>query len=62
VIIPTQGASEASVVQALAAAMIRIATDASFRARLAANAADRAKQLTWDRAAANVYGPIDSRG
>jgi len=42
--------------------MIRIATDASFRARLAANAADRAKQLTWDRAAANVYDPIDSQG
>jgi glycosyltransferase involved in cell wall biosynthesis len=62
VIIPTQGTNEASVVQPLAAAMIRIATDASFRARLAANAADRAKQLTWDRAAANVYDPIDSQG
>jgi glycosyltransferase involved in cell wall biosynthesis len=59
VIIPTQKATEAAVVQALAAAMIRIATDASLRARLAANAPERAKQLTWDRAADNLYASIE---
>jgi glycosyltransferase involved in cell wall biosynthesis len=58
VIIPTPTASEAGVVQALAEAMIRIATDASYRARLAANAPGRAKELTWDRAADNLYASI----
>jgi glycosyltransferase involved in cell wall biosynthesis len=58
-IISTRGAAEDDVVQALAEAMIRMATDAAFRAHLAANAPVRAKQLTWDLAADHIYASID---
>ena len=59
-VIPARQASEESIVRALADAMIRVATDAGLRTRLAANAISRSKQLTWDRAADNVYALIDA--
>lgn len=58
-IIATSEATETAVVHALAEAMIRMSSDAAFRAHLAANAPARAKQLTWDRAADHVYASID---
>jgi glycosyltransferase involved in cell wall biosynthesis len=60
VVVPTRAVSEAAVVLALAEGMIRMATDAEFRTNLAANAANRAKQLTWDRAAANLYDAVEA--
>jgi len=59
VVVPARTADEASVVEALADGMIRIATDPAFRARLAENAVLRARQLTWDRAADHLYAGID---
>ena len=58
-VIPARHADEASVVEGLADAMIRIASDSAFRARLADNAVSRAQQLTWDRAADHMYAGID---
>ena len=57
-VIPARQGGEASVVEALADGMIRIATDAALRSRLAANAICRAQQLTWDRAAAHLYSGL----
>jgi glycosyltransferase involved in cell wall biosynthesis len=49
--------SEAEVVAEIAAAMIRLATDAALRMSLSAGARRRAAELTWDAAADGVYGP-----
>jgi glycosyltransferase involved in cell wall biosynthesis len=57
--VPARQSGEASIVEALRNAMIRIATDPAFRARLAGNAANRAQQLTWDRAADHLYARFD---
>jgi glycosyltransferase involved in cell wall biosynthesis len=61
IVVPARQATEDSVLEALAEGMIRVATDAPLRAQLACNAVNRAKQLTWDRAADHLYGPIDQR-
>ncbi len=59
IVVPAQQSSEASIVQSLAEAMVRIASDPAFRARLSANAVIRARQLTWDHAAEHLYGVVD---
>jgi glycosyltransferase involved in cell wall biosynthesis len=61
IVVSARKARQEAAVEALADGMIRVATDAALRARLAANAVNRAKQLTWDRAADHLYGPIDQR-
>jgi len=58
VIVGARRSNEAAIVDALAQAMIRVATDAGFRARLAANAPERARQFTWDRAADHLYAGL----
>lgn len=60
-IVPSRMSAPQEVVRRLAEAMIRIATDASLRDRLSTNAIDRARELTWNRAAENLYALIDSR-
>jgi glycosyltransferase involved in cell wall biosynthesis len=55
IVVTSQNASEASVVESLATAMIRLATDSSYRAHLSANAVVRAHQMTWDAAAQSLY-------
>jgi glycosyltransferase involved in cell wall biosynthesis len=62
VAIDTRDVSEAAVVGALARAMIRLGVDAEFRARLAAQAALRASELTWDAAVEAVYERLENRG
>jgi len=62
VIVPARHAGQGAIVEALAQAMIRLATDSAFRARLASNAINRANQLTWDRAADNLYAPLEMHG
>ena len=59
IVIRARHADEAEVTKELADAIIRVATDAALRAKLAANAANRAKQLTWDRAADHLYAQFD---
>jgi glycosyltransferase involved in cell wall biosynthesis len=59
-VIPARQAGESAIIDGLAQAMIRLATDPGFRAHLADNAINRAKQLTWDRAAENLYASVDS--
>ena len=59
VVVEARHASEAVVIEKLAAGMIRVATDVAFRAELANNAVNRARQLTWDRGAAHLYGRLD---
>jgi glycosyltransferase involved in cell wall biosynthesis len=59
-VVAAREADEAAVVVALAEAMIRIASDADLRARLAANAVNRARELSWDRAADHLYHRIVS--
>lgn len=55
VAVPAEQDSEGRILDALAQAMIRMATDQAFRARLSANGPSRAQQLTWDRAADHIY-------
>jgi len=59
-IVPARASTPEEVVRRLAEAMIRIAMDGSLRTRLSANAVQRARQLTWDRAVENLYAQIDS--
>jgi glycosyltransferase involved in cell wall biosynthesis len=59
IVVPSRECGEDSIVESLANGMIRIATDAAFRARLAANALHRARELTWDQAAEHLYAGID---
>jgi glycosyltransferase involved in cell wall biosynthesis len=59
IVIPTHQAKESTVIEGLSQAMIRLAMDPAFRARLGSNAINRAKQLTWDRAAENLYRSLD---
>lgn len=47
--------SESQVIDQLATALIRMATDAGLRERLSAGAVERAKELTWDAAAEAIY-------
>jgi len=61
IVIPARQATEDSVLEDLAEGMIRVATDAPLRAQLSGNAINRAKQLTWDRAADHLYARIDRR-
>ncbi len=60
VVIPTHQANEATVIDGLARGMIRLAKDPAFRACLTGNAIHRAKELTWDRAAENLYASVDA--
>ena len=57
ILVKAQQTSEALVVASLAQAIILLASDASLRARLSANAILRARQMTWDNAASALYGP-----
>jgi glycosyltransferase involved in cell wall biosynthesis len=59
-IVPARRSAPGKIVQGLANAMIRVATDAPLRARLSASAVDRARELTWDRAVENLYTLIHS--
>lgn len=54
--LPVANLSESEVVERIAAAMIRVATDEELRGRLASGALRRAADLTWDAAAKAVYG------
>jgi glycosyltransferase involved in cell wall biosynthesis len=58
-IVPARETTEAAIEEALAEAMIRLATDRALRARLAANALSRARQLTWDQAVDRLYSLLD---
>ena len=60
-IVAARHAGQGAVVEALAQAMISMATDHALADRLAANALSRSTQLTWDRAAASVYARLDAR-
>jgi glycosyltransferase involved in cell wall biosynthesis len=59
--IPAHGRTEEQVVADLAAAMIRLATDAELHATLAANALEAARRMTWSALAADAYAQIESR-
>jgi glycosyltransferase involved in cell wall biosynthesis len=59
--IPAHGRTEDEVAADLAAAMIRLATDAEFRGNLAASALDAARRMTWSALAADAYAKIESR-
>lgn len=59
IVVPSRNGSEDAVVERVAEGMIRVATDADLRDRLARNAVNRAKQLTWDRAADHLYARLD---
>jgi glycosyltransferase involved in cell wall biosynthesis len=54
-VVESHQSSEEDVVSSLAHAMISLATNAGERARLSANALDRARQMTWDHAAESLY-------
>ena len=60
IVIPARQRDEASVIEALADGMIRIAKDPAFRERMVINAVSRARELTWDRAADHLYAKLDS--
>lgn len=60
-IVSARQASPKEVVRGLAESMIRMVRDPQLRARLSANTARRAQELTWDRAVENLYGGIDRR-
>lgn len=57
--VPASASDEEAIVEALANAMLQLATDAQLRARLAAGALRRARELTWDRAADHLYSAVD---
>jgi glycosyltransferase involved in cell wall biosynthesis len=59
--IPARGRTEEEVVADLASAMVRLATDAGFRATLAANALEAARRMTWSALVAGAYAQIESR-
>lgn len=50
VVVKARQASEASVIESLASAMVALAADAETRKRLGENAIARARELTWDSA------------
>ncbi len=58
IVVKSREASEASVVESLAKAMVLLATDAGYRARLSANAVTRAREMTWDVAAEALYSAV----
>ncbi|HEY2473091.1 MAG TPA: glycosyltransferase family 4 protein [Terracidiphilus sp.] len=55
-IVCTKGQSEEQIINLLATAMIRLSVECDLRARLAAGARHRARELRWDDAAEGVYG------
>jgi glycosyltransferase involved in cell wall biosynthesis len=57
-VIPSRTGNEAAAIKGLTDAMILIATNKELRARLSAGAIARARQMTWDAAAAAVYSRI----
>ena len=59
IVVGARHADEEIAIQGLADAMTRIAGDAAFRAALSVGAVNRARQLTWDRGAAHLYGRLD---
>jgi glycosyltransferase involved in cell wall biosynthesis len=58
IVVESREESENAVVEKLAKAMILLATDSACRARLSANAVNRAQQMTWDVAAENLYASL----
>ncbi|MFZ0746114.1 MAG: glycosyltransferase family 4 protein [Terracidiphilus sp.] len=59
IVIETGRDSNESVVANLAKAMILLATNPDYRARLSAGSIARAKQMTWDAAAAALYSSLE---
>lgn len=55
IVVKTGKASEAAIVESLANAMILLATDPGYRARLSAGAVARAQHMTWDATAQALY-------
>jgi glycosyltransferase involved in cell wall biosynthesis len=55
IVVKSRRASEGEVVDSLAKAMVLLANDASYRARLSAGAVMCARQMTWDAAAQALY-------
>ena len=58
IVVKSRQASEGAVVESLANAMILLATDAGYRARLSANSIMRAREMTWDVAAQTLYASL----
>jgi glycosyltransferase involved in cell wall biosynthesis len=58
IVIPSRTVTEANVIKELAEAMVQMATDKEYRARLSAEALSRASQMTWDVAADAIYSKI----
>jgi glycosyltransferase involved in cell wall biosynthesis len=59
--IPARGRTEDEVIADLAAAMTSLATDPSLRKRLAENALEAARRMTWSALVAHTYAQIESR-
>ncbi len=60
--IAAHGRSRPQVESALGEALLRLAGDASFRARLGAGAVNRSKNFSWSRLFDAVYGEFINRG
>ena len=58
VVVPARDLTYAEMVDALAAAIRRLADDPLERARLATAASARARTITWDAAVNSAYGPL----
>jgi glycosyltransferase involved in cell wall biosynthesis len=58
IVVKSREASEASVIESLAGAMILLATDPNHRAYLSANSVARARQMTWANAVEAVYSSL----
>jgi len=57
-VVPARDLTYAEMVDALAAAIRRLADDPLERARLATAASARARTITWDAAVNSAYGPL----
>jgi glycosyltransferase involved in cell wall biosynthesis len=61
VAVRAQGEEESAVIHELAESMVELAKDHRLRAELSARGPERARELTWDRAAEAVYSAVDRR-
>ena len=59
--IAARGRTEDEVVADLAAAMTSLTTDPSLQQRLAANALEAARRMTWSALVAQTYAQIEAR-
>jgi len=59
IVVESRRASERFVVESLAEALLLLATDGNYRARLSAGASERAQQMTWDIAAQTLSSSLN---